>query len=55
MTLGLHYQRFLVVLEGYSDADWNNLLVDSKATSGYIFSITGGAVSWKSKKQIILA
>ncbi|XP_014626187.1 uncharacterized protein [Glycine max] len=28
---------------------------DSKATSGYIFSIVGGAVSWKSKKQTILA
>ncbi|CAJ2651716.1 unnamed protein product [Trifolium pratense] len=28
---------------------------DSKATSGFIFSIAGGAVSWKSKKQTILA
>ena len=28
---------------------------DSKATSGYIFSIAGGAVSWKSNKQTILA
>ncbi|GJS95272.1 DNA polymerase zeta catalytic subunit-like protein [Tanacetum coccineum] len=28
---------------------------DSKATSGYIFSIAGGAVSWKSKKQTVLS
>ncbi|GAU48095.1 hypothetical protein TSUD_238340 [Trifolium subterraneum] len=55
MNLGLHYQRFLAVLEGYSDADWNTLSDDSKATSGFIFSIAGGAVSWKSKKQTILA
>ncbi|PNX55775.1 hypothetical protein L195_g049405, partial [Trifolium pratense] len=55
MTHGLHYQRFPAVLEGYSDADWNTLSDDSKATSGYIFSIAGGAVSWKSKKQTILA
>lgn len=55
MTLGLHYQRYPAVLEGYSDADWNTLSDDSKATSGYIFSIAGGAVSWKSKKQTILA
>jgi len=55
MTLGLHYQRYPTVIEGYSDADWNTLSDDSKATSGYIFSIAGGAVSWKSKKQTILA
>ncbi|CAL0319314.1 unnamed protein product [Lupinus luteus] len=55
MNLGLHYRRFPAVLEGYSDADWNTLSDDSKATSGYIFSIAGGAVSWKSKKQTILA
>ena len=28
---------------------------DSKATSGYIFSIVGGAISWKSEKHTILA
>ena len=55
MTLGLHYQKYPTVLEGYSDADWNTLSDDSKATSGYIFNIAGGAVSWKSKKQTILA
>ncbi|GAA0157763.1 hypothetical protein LIER_38516 [Lithospermum erythrorhizon] len=55
IKLGLHYQKFPAVLEGYSDADWNTLSDDSKATSGYIFSIAGGAVSWKSKKQTILA
>ncbi|KAK2408198.1 hypothetical protein QL285_043729 [Trifolium repens] len=55
MNLGLHYQIFPAVLEGYNDADWNTLSDDSKATSGFIFSIAGGAVSWKSKKQTILA
>ena len=45
INLELHYKRFLAVLEGYSDADWNTFLDDSKATSGYIFSIAGGAVS----------
>ncbi|CAL1388160.1 unnamed protein product [Linum trigynum] len=54
-NLGIHYQRFPAVLEGYSDADWNTLSDDSKATSGYVFNIAGGAVSWKSKKQTILA
>ena len=55
INLGLHYKRFSAVLEGYNDADWNTLSDDSKATNSYIFSIAGGAVSWKSKKQTILA
>ncbi|XP_050941584.1 secreted RxLR effector protein 161-like [Cucumis melo] len=53
--LGLHYKEFPAVLEDYNDADWNSLSNDSKATSGYIFKIAGGAVAWKSKKQTILA
>ena len=55
INLGLHYKRFPTVLEGNNDADWNTLLDDSKATSGYIFSTAGGVISWKSKKQTILA
>ena len=55
INLGIHYNKFPAVLEGYSDADWNTLSEDSKATSGYIFNIGGGAVSWKSKKQTIIA
>jgi len=55
INLGLRYKRFPVVLEGYNDADWNTLSDNSKATIDYIFSIAGWAVSWKSKKQTILA
>ncbi|KAA0041651.1 putative Polyprotein [Cucumis melo var. makuwa] len=46
---------YTIELLCYSNANWNSLLDDSKATSGYIFNITGGAVTWKSKKQTILA
>ena len=34
---------------GYSDADWAGDLGDRK--SGYLFKISGGAVTWRSKKQ----
>ena len=54
MNLGLHYEKFFAVLKGYNDVDWNTLSDDSKATSGYISSIIGGAISWKFKKQTIL-
>lgn len=43
------------MVEGYSDADWNSGSDDCKSTSGYIFSMAGGAVSWKSKKQTCIA
>ncbi|KAL4010944.1 hypothetical protein IC575_027986 [Cucumis melo] len=44
-NLGLHYNKFPAVLEGYSDADWNSRSDDSKATSGYIFNIAGEVVA----------
>ena len=39
----------------YSDADWAGDLDDRKSTSGYLFQIGGGAVSWRSKKQSSVA
>ena len=42
--------RYPVVLEGYSDANWISDTKDTKSTSGYVFTIGGAAVSWKSSK-----
>jgi hypothetical protein len=40
---------------GYSDSDFTGC-VDSKiSTSGYIFTLAGGAISWKSSKQTLTA
>ena len=38
-------------LQGYTDADWQGDLDDRKFTSGYIFTLAGGAISWCSMKQ----
>ena len=40
---------------GYSDADWGGDMDDRKSTSGYLFLVSGGAVSWRSKKQTCVA
>ena len=52
---GLHYTRYPAVLEGYADANWISDIKDSKSTSGYVFTLASGAVSWKSSKQTIVA
>ncbi|GJX35908.1 putative ribonuclease H-like domain-containing protein [Tanacetum coccineum] len=49
--LALYYDRFPAVLEGYSDASWITGSSDSKSTTGWIFTLGGGAVCWGSKKQ----
>ena len=38
---------------GYSDFDFASCLDDRKSTSGFIFMMAGGAVSWKSVKQTL--
>nr|GEV74698.1 zinc finger, CCHC-type [Tanacetum cinerariifolium] len=38
-------------LEGYSDASWINNMKDHSSTSGWVFLLRGGAISWASNKQ----
>ncbi|WJX67856.1 hypothetical protein P8452_52289 [Trifolium repens] len=51
MNYGLSYMGFPSVLGGYSDASWINNVEDSSSTSGCVFLLGGGAISWASKKQ----
>ena len=55
MDYGLNYTRYLAVLEGYSDANWISDTKDTKSTSGYVFTLGGAAISWKSSKQTCIA
>ncbi|GKA00712.1 retrovirus-related pol polyprotein from transposon TNT 1-94 [Tanacetum coccineum] len=54
-ALQLTYTSYPGVLEGYSDASWINHSGDSKSTSGWIYTLAGGAVSWASKKQTCIS
>ena len=40
-------------IEGYSDSDFAGDVDDRKSTSGYIFTLAKGAISWKSSKQSV--
>jgi transposase InsO family protein len=42
-------------LYGYSDANWGNDLDTRKSTSGYIFYLSYGPISWASKRQSTIA
>ena len=42
-------------IERYSDSDFTKDVDDRKSTSGYVFTLTGGAISWKSSKQTVTA
>ena len=47
----LCYSGFSNVLEGFSDANWISNSDEMKSSSGYVFTLGGGVVSWKSFKQ----
>jgi hypothetical protein len=51
----LTYKKSEAPLEivGYSDSDFAGCLDTEKSTSGYIFILINGAISWKSSKQTI--
>ena len=55
INYNLTYCGFPSVLEGYSDANWISDSDELKSTSGYVITLGGGAVSWKSSKQTVTA
>jgi hypothetical protein len=59
-TLRITYRKSQIATEddnlfhGYADAAFANV-DDHKSTTGYVFMAAGGAVTWKSNKQTIIA
>ncbi|CAM8913427.1 unnamed protein product [Rhodiola kirilowii] len=52
---GLNFRGFPLVLEGYCDANWVTDSDEVSSTSGYVFTLCGSAISWKSSKQTCIA
>ena len=44
-----------LVVKGYVDASFDTDLDDSKSQTGYVYILNGGAVSWCSCKQSLVA
>lgn len=60
-NLGLRYQAPAVPnlethsfgLCGYFDSSYTDKLEDCRSTSGYVFKLCGGPISWRSRKQSV--
>ncbi|RVW62724.1 Retrovirus-related Pol polyprotein from transposon RE1 [Vitis vinifera] len=44
-----------VSIEVYTDVDWGGAMDDGRSTSGYFTFVGGNLVTWKSKKQFVVA
>src|SRR5436305_2943163 len=53
--LFLVYGAKELVIEGFTDSSFQSDVDDFKSTSGYVFLLNGGAVTWKSNKQATVA
>jgi hypothetical protein len=45
----------VVNIHGFVDAGWARDLDRRISTSGYVFNLFGGAISWMSKRQVVVA
>jgi hypothetical protein len=54
MDYRIHYSSYPTIIKGYNDANLISDVDELYATSGYVFTLGGAAVSWMSCKQTIL-
>eukprot|EP00794_Sanderia_malayensis_P011707 gene11707-biopygen9383 len=55
LDYGLRFEDGEFKLQGYSDADWAGDINTRKSTSGYVFRLGKATISWKSKRQPVVA
>lgn len=42
-------------LQAYVDADWASYVLDRRSYTGFFFTLSGGCVSWETRKQVTVA
>jgi len=56
LQLKLHFRGLTPQgLVGYCDADWAGDLEDRRSTTGFVFMMGGGDISWSNKRQPTIA
>ena len=55
LNIAIKYQKSDNGLIGYTDSDWAGDLDDRHSTTGNVFLMAGGPISWLSKKQAVVA
>ena len=54
-NVGILYRKDAGVFSAYCDADYAGDLDSRRSTTGYVFIMSGGAISWSSKLQATVA
>jgi len=55
LDVGLTYRSTNDPPKMFADADWGGCNIDRKSYSGYVFMMSGAAISWDSRKQRTVA
>jgi len=55
LNLSLLYTRYPAIIKGFSDANWCSEPNECRSTGDFVFTMGGAAISWKSKKQTLIA
>jgi hypothetical protein len=56
LKCGIFYEaKSQLQIHGYTNVDWARNVSNRRSTSGFMFSFGSGAISWRSKKQPIVA
>jgi hypothetical protein len=51
LSMGLNFKGGDCSLTAYADADFGSCVINRASYTGYVFTLAGGAVSWRSRKQ----
>lgn len=51
LSYGPIYAAGMECISGFADADWGGDVDQRKSTSGFVFTLGGGPISWASRKQ----
>lgn len=55
INMKISYTKQPTEIQGYCDADWAGDEDERKSTTGYVFTLQSGAISWCSKRQPTVA